>query len=115
MYYLNAAVDDGSAIANLMKYFKTADANDNSQGNLSKRINTIKTQKEGSTFMDELLKEALNIGKAEGLTEGKNQEKIATAKRMLKKGKSSLEDIAEDTDLSLDVVKHLQAEMLQPV
>lgn len=118
MYYLNAAVDDGSVIANLMKYFKTADANDNSQGSLSKRINTIKTQKEGSTFMDELLKEALNIGKAEGLaeglTKGKNQEKIATAKRLLRMH-LSIQDIAKATMLSIAEIKELQDELLQPV
>ena len=58
--------------------------------------------------------EAKAEGLAEGEVKGKNEEKLATAKRMLRKGKSSLEDIAEDTDLSLDVVKQLQAEMLQP-
>ena len=115
MYYINAAIDDGSAIASLMKYFKTADANDFSQGNLSKRINTLKTQEGSLNFMDDLIKEFYDAGAAKGKTEGKKEEKLATAKRMLKKGKSSLEDIAEDTDLSLDVVKQLQAEMLQPV
>ena len=111
MYYINAAIDDGSAIANLTKYFKTADANDFSQGNLAKRINTLKTQEGGLNFMDDLIKEFYDASAAKG----KKEEKLATAKRMLKKGKSSLEDIAEDTDLSLDVVKQLQAEMLQPV
>lgn len=36
--YVNAEVDDGSRIAKLMKYFKTADPNDNSEGDLSKRV-----------------------------------------------------------------------------
>lgn len=35
MYYIN----DNSAIAQLMQYFKTADADDFSQGSLSKGIN----------------------------------------------------------------------------
>ena len=39
MYYINAEVNDNSAIAQLMQYFKTAKADDFSQGNLSKRIN----------------------------------------------------------------------------
>ena len=51
----------------------------------------------------------------EAKAEGKHEEKLDTAKRMLKKGKNSIEDIAEYTDLSLEVVKQLQAEMLQPV
>ena len=107
MYYINAAIDDGSAIAGLMKYFKTANANDFSQGSLSKRINTLKTQEGGLNFMDDLIKEVLDIGK--------NKEKIDTAKRMLHRGKSTIEEIAEDTQLSVTTVKQLQAEMLQPV
>ena len=50
-------------------------------------------------------------GKAEGLAEGEANEKLATVKRMLKRGKSSLTDIAEDTDLPLDTIKKIQAEM----
>ena len=38
-------------------------------------------------------------------------EKLATVKRMLKRGKSSLADIAEDTVLPLDTIKKVQAEM----
>ena len=50
-------------------------------------------------------------GLAEGLAEGETKEKFATVKRMLKRGKSSLADIAEDTDLPLDTIKKIQAEM----
>ena len=50
-------------------------------------------------------------GRAEGMAEGKAEEKFATVKRMLKSGKSSLADIAEDTDLPLDTTKKIQAEM----
>ena len=50
-------------------------------------------------------------GKAEGKAEGETKEKFATVKRMLKRGKSSLADIAEDTDLPLATVQQIQAEM----
>ena len=46
---------------------------------------------------------------AEGLAEGETKEKFATVKRMLKRGKSSLIEIAEDTDLPLDTIKKIQA------
>lgn len=36
MYYINAEVNDCSSIAKLMQYFKTAEADDLSQGKLSK-------------------------------------------------------------------------------
>ena len=60
-----------------------------------------------SLGFDEARAEAM----AEGRTEGKAEEKFATVKRMLKRGKSSLADIAEDTNLPLDTIKKIQAEM----
>ena len=50
----------------------------------------------------------------EGLTEGKNQEKIATAKRMLRMH-LSIQDVAKATMLSIAEIKELQEKMLQPV
>lgn len=55
--------------------------------------------------------EGMAEGRVEGVAEGKAEEKFATVKRMLKRGKSSLADIAEDTDLPLDTIKKIQAEM----
>lgn len=52
---------------------------------------------------------------SEGLSEGFAKEKIATAKRMLMKGNRSLEEISEDTELSLADVKKIEADMLQRV
>ena len=115
MYYINAEVNDNSAIAKLMQYFKTAKADDFSQGSLSKRINYLKETKEGLTTMDEFSKKlydaGMNDGRAEGRAEGETKEKFATVKRMLKRGKSSLADIAEDTDLPLTTVQQIQSEM----
>ena len=50
-------------------------------------------------------------GLAKGLAEGEANEKFATVKRMLRRGKSSLAEIAEDTELPLDTIKRIQAEM----
>ena len=46
-----------------------------------------------------------------GFDEVRTEEKYATVKRMLKRGKSSLDEIAEDTELPLATVKQIQAEM----
>ena len=64
-----------------------------------------------SLGFDEARAEARAEGLAQGLAKGEAQEKFATVKRMLKRGKSSLADIAEDTDLPLDTIKKIQAEM----
>lgn len=36
--YVNAEINDGSDIAKMMDYFKTADPKDSSQGDLSARV-----------------------------------------------------------------------------
>ena len=55
--------------------------------------------------------EGMAEGRVEGMAEGKAEEKFAIVKRILKRGKSSLADIAEYTDLPLDTIKKIQAEM----
>ena len=50
-------------------------------------------------------------GNSSVIYKGKNEEKFATVKRMLKRGKNSLDEIAEDTELPLATIKQIQAEM----
>ena len=57
------------------------------------------------------MKKIVSLGFDEARAEAKAEEKFATVKRMLKRGKSSLAEIAEDTDLPLDTIKKIQAEM----
>ena len=71
MCYINAEVNDNSDIAKLMQYFKTADPKDNSQGRLSKRIQTIKNPKEDFDIMDDLLQEYCDIAKKIAIEEGR--------------------------------------------
>lgn len=97
--FVNAAVNDGSAIAQLMQYFKTADPDDMSQGDLSKRVNLIKRQRGGKNIMrkitdalyeDELYKfgklDGKEEGKAEGRAEGKAESERKTAMTLLSRG-----------------------------
>ena len=67
------------------------------------------------TFVQDNRYEAYSEGLSEGFAKGENKEKIATAKRMLMKGNRSLEEIAEDTELSVAAVKKIEADMLQMV
>lgn len=50
----NAAVNDHSAAAQLMKFFKTADPNDMSQGDLSRRVHFLKSEEGGYQVMCEI-------------------------------------------------------------
>jgi hypothetical protein len=64
--YVNAAVDDGSPIAELMKYFKSADPKDMNHGELSKRIHFLKEEEKGAAQMCDIAKEIYEGGREEG-------------------------------------------------
>ena len=68
--FVNTAVNDGSAIAQLMHYFTTADPYDMSQGDLSYQVNYYKVSQEGKRFMKSLSQQIYNDGHSDGLTEG---------------------------------------------
>ena len=57
LIYVNAEIDDGSRIAKLMKYFKTADPFDDSEGELSKRVRFLKTEEGGIEIMCEIMED----------------------------------------------------------
>ena len=54
--YVNAETDDGSNIAKLMQYLKTAKAGDTSQGALSEHVNYLKSPEGGRATMGEFEK-----------------------------------------------------------
>ena len=87
--------------------------NDEYEQLLNKTTNNLKQNKlKGDDItMKKIVSLGFDEARAAGLAEGEAQEKFATAKRMLKRGKTSLTDIAEDTDLPLDTIKKIQAEM----
>lgn len=68
--YVNAAINDGSETAKLMQYFKTADPDDMSQGDLSKRIHFLKCEEGGYEIMCEVSEKIFAEGRAEGKIEG---------------------------------------------
>lgn len=75
---MNAEIDDGSVVAGLMNYFKTAAPDDMSQGDLSRRIHYLKCEEGGYQEMCEISEKIYSEGKLEG--------KIETAINMKKKG-----------------------------
>lgn len=69
--YVNAAVDDGSGIADLMRYFKTADPEDMSQGALSERVSFLKNEEGDASEMCEISEQIFHQGEASGIEKGK--------------------------------------------
>ncbi|MCD8231135.1 MAG: PD-(D/E)XK nuclease family transposase [Clostridiales bacterium] len=76
--YVNAAVDDGSDVAKMMQYFKKADPDDMSQGDLSKRVHYLKTEKGGYKEMCEVAEKIYDQGE----NKGRMEEAKATANRL---------------------------------
>ena len=83
--------------------------NDEYEQLLNQTTNNLKQNKLKGD--DITMKKIVSLGFDEARAEAREEEKFATAKRMLKRGKTSLADIAEDTDLPLDTIKKIQAEM----
>lgn len=90
--YVNAAVDDGSEIAKLMKYFKTADPEDMSQGELSKRVHFLKCEEGGHEIMCEVSDRILR------------NRVCSIAINLAKKG-FSIEMIAEVVEVNAELVR----------
>ena len=66
--YVNGEIDDGSEAARLMNYFKTADPEDMSQGELSNRVHFLKSEEGGYKVMCEMSEKWMAEGRAEGET-----------------------------------------------
>ncbi len=118
--YINAAIDDGTKIAEMMQYFKTSDPNDRTHGELSERVHYLKREEGGRSEMcevsEEIFKEGVEEGRAEGREEGReegrtegreegrveNQKK--TALKLFKMG-MPIEKIAEIIEASVKLVQ----------
>lgn len=89
LVYVNAEIDDGSRIAELMKYFRTADPDDSSEGALSERVRFLKTEEGGIEIMCEIMERIREEGKMEGevigrragLREGRRSGRLESSKR----------------------------------
>ena len=98
LLYVNAEIDDGSRIAKLMKYLKTADPFDNSEGELSKRVRFLKTEEGGIEIMCEIME------KREGRKSGMLESHRKTAWNLEKMG-MPLDSIAKVVEEDISVVR----------
>ena len=128
--FVNGAYDGDDAIGNLMNDFSQTDKDNVRNEVLAKRIAETKEGDSGDmivTHFDRILMEAeaearktglkqgleqgrelgLEQGREQGREQGKTESSIDTAKRMLAKGKLSVEEIAEYSSLPIETVKEL--------
>lgn len=88
IYYVNAAVNDASEVARLMDYFKRADPNDASHGELSTRVHVLKCEKEGEDAMCEVTQSFVDEGKIIGAVEILRDEMKLSDEEILEKIKA---------------------------
>lgn len=106
--YVNAEIDDGSEAARLMNYFKTADPEDMSQGELSNRVHFLKCEEGGYEVMCEMSEKWMAEGRAEGRAKGRAEGEKKKAKevvmRLANHGMPP-ESIADIVKMNITVVK----------
>ena len=102
--YVNATVDDGSRIAKLMRYFRTADPFDDSEGALSKRVRFLKTEEGGREIMCEIMEKIREEGRKEGRKSGFLESSRKTALNLNRMGMPE-ETIARAVEEDVMVVR----------
>ena len=107
IFFVNAAVDDGSRIAKLMNYFKTADPDDDSEGELSKRVRYLKKEEGGMDIMCEVSDRIMERGRKFG----EEQMLHKLVQKKLAKG-MNIADIAEVLEETEERIREIAAEVV---
>ena len=102
--YVNAEIEDGTEVSQLMKYFKTTDPEDMSQGELSKRIHFLKCEEGGLKVMREMSEKWIEEGREEGRAEGEERKAKEVVFSLADRGLSA-ENIADIVKMNIAVVK----------
>ncbi|MBQ6140299.1 MAG: Rpn family recombination-promoting nuclease/putative transposase [Kiritimatiellae bacterium] len=114
--YVNGATHSKSDIGKLMHDFLCRNAAEMYFDLLKRQVSQFKNSEEGRRIMckavEEFAERRAAESEARGKREGKRENMLATAKRMLKSGMLALKDIAKFSGLSLAQVKKLQASMV---
>ena len=109
--YVNGATRSETAIGKLVHDLLCPDAAEMYFDILKKQVSQFKNSEEGRHIMCKAIERIAKERERKGKAEGKRENMLATAKRMLKSGMLALKDVAKFSGLSLAQVKKLQAEM----
>lgn len=102
--YVNSQIQDETALGKLMHDFSCTDPSDMNYQILADRVRYFKQEKEGVLTMCRMLEEMRNETALE--TALKTTKEFAL--RLIIRGKDTLEEIAEITDLPLEEIDHLE-------
>ena len=94
-------------VGSLMHDFNCKEAKDMVNPLLAEEVRYLKETEGGRSRMCRLLEEMRNETAEKAKVEGKAEERVSTALKMLARGRDSIEEIAEMTGLSLEEVQKL--------
>lgn len=94
-------------VGSLMHDFNCKEAKDMVNPLLAEEVRYLKETEGGRSQMSRLLEEMRNETAEKAKAEGKAEERVSTALKMLARGRDSIEEIAEMTGLSLEEVQKL--------
>ncbi|MCM1550396.1 MAG: hypothetical protein NC100_10575, partial [Clostridium sp.] len=104
--YVNGKYRGNDEVGKLMHDFSCTNPDDMNYEVLAKRARYFKQNEEGVAAMCKIMEDMRNEAE---LNKAKKM-----AIRMIKAGKMPLEDIADYTELSLDMIKELESQSMQP-
>ncbi len=103
--YVNGKYRGNDEIGKLMHDFSCTNPNDMNYEALAKRARYFKEDEKGVAAMCKIMEDMRNEAELKGVKK--------TAMRMIKAGKMPLEDIADYTELPLDIIKELKKQIMQ--
>jgi hypothetical protein len=109
--YVNGTWRGNDALGRLMHDFNCSNVSNMKLDILKEQVSRFKNSEEGRRNMCKAMERIAERNKNEGIAEGKRENMLETAKRMLKDGVLAIKDVARYSGLSLAQVKKLQASM----
>lgn len=103
--YVNGKYRGDDEIGRLMHDFSCTDPDDMNYEALAKKARYFKKDEKGVAAMCKMLEDMRN--------EAAHEADRATAERMIRKGRMSLEEIADYVSISMDELKKIEAEIMQ--
>lgn len=108
--FVNTVCDDRSEVADLMSCFTKKMVNNPNFPVFTKRMHELKEDEGGVTAMCEIMRKYEQIAAEEGRAEGREEERVATIRRMLSKHKTP-QEIADFCEYDISEVEAVAKEM----
>ena len=105
--YVNGAYKADNDIGNLMNDFRAENSSEIKSTLLAERVRYFKETQGGNDSMCKIWEDVRNEGIEQGIEKGAKTKALETAQLLLKKGKLTVDEIAEVTGLTVEQVKEL--------